>query len=56
MSSLRKAGTHTLCPIDQLRRMGAGSITAFTRIFDALRAGTISISASSQYMWLPERR
>ena len=35
-----KTGTHTLCPIQRTRRMGPGSVSAFTRVFDTLRAGT----------------
>jgi hypothetical protein len=43
---LAKAGTHTPCPLDRLRSMGPGSVSAFTRIFDALRAGTTLVYAS----------
>ncbi len=39
-SSLRKAGTHTPCPIEKKQRMGPGFVSAFTRVFDALGAGT----------------
>jgi hypothetical protein len=38
-----KAGTHTPCPLDRLRRLGPGSTSAFTRVFDALWAGTTAI-------------
>jgi protein ImuB len=43
-----KAGTHTLCPLHGLQRMGPGSISAFTRVFDAQWAGTTSPSARTE--------
>src|ERR1700722_10510779 len=45
LSSPRKAGTHTPCLIDELRPSGPGSVSAFTRVFDALWVGTTAMTA-----------
>jgi len=34
------------CPLDRLRSMGTGSVSAFTRVFDALWAGTTQESSA----------
>jgi hypothetical protein len=51
-----KAGTHTPCPLDWLRRMGPGSLSAFTRVFDALWAGTTLMGAchGAKEGWTPD--
>jgi hypothetical protein len=42
-----EAGTHTPCLSDRLRCMGPGSLSAFTRVFDALWAGTTETAIPS---------